>query len=433
MNSQRRSRYRSTARLCMLFLLILVISVISLFSTATVRGYVLSLEQFNETPRGESGMAVIVLRESETATVTPGGTPSTTASPTATATPSRTPTATASATATATPSSTPTATVSPTSTVSPTATSTMTPTPMPPKVFFPLVHRSSLWTRHGLASERIRDLASAESALYAASQMTGVNQAPNACNPDWTNLQLPSGVSALSVLIDRDITLVGTANTSLYRRVGTGDWTQIGVGNPHVWTLVKGPGNAIYAGTDGGVFRSTNGGESWASWSTGLTGDALLINDLMVASEGHLWAATYGGGVYFKRDDTTNWSQLNGGLPLGAAHKAWSLLQQGTDNILVGTENGVYRWVINSWMPFGLQNQIVHTLAASSNVYYAGTRSGGVFERTASTGSWYALNEGWPGDMLVDDLLISPGCNAIFAATRDGVWSRALPRQPEEQ
>jgi len=308
----------------------------------------------------------------------------------------------------------------------------MTPTPMPPKVFFPLVHRSLLWTRHGLNSERIRDLAPAENALYAASQSTGINRAPNACEPVWTNLLGPSGVFALSVLKDDNITLAGTLNTSLYRRVDDGAWQQIDVGNPHVWALVKGLDNKIYAGTDGGVFRSSDQGESWQPWSNGLSGYGLLINDLMVASDGHLWAATFGGGVYFQRNNTTDWLPFIEGLPEGAARKAWSLLEQGT-HTLVGTEGGVYRWDINSWMPFGLQNQIVHALATSSNTFYAGTRSGGVFERVASPGSWNALNEGWPGDMLVDDLLISPVCNAIFAATRDGVWSRALPRQPEEQ
>lgn len=303
---------------------------------------------------------------------------------------------------------------------------------MPPKVFFPLVHMASSWTRKGLDNQRIRDLASAESALYAASQTTGVNLAPNACSPDWSNLLGPSGVFALSVLIDEDITLVGTLNTSLYRRVGDDAWQQIDVGNPHVWALIKGLDNKIYAGTDGGVFRSSDQGESWEAWSTGLSGEGLLINDLMVDSNGQLWAATFGGGVYIRGTDIPNWQPLIIGLPAGAARKAWSLLKQDT-NTFVGTEGGVYRWNFTSWTLFGLQNQIVHALAASSNATYAGTRSGGVFVREASNQSWNALNEGWPGDMLVDDLLISPGCNAIFAATRDGVWSRALPRQPEEQ
>ncbi|MEI2692335.1 MAG: hypothetical protein V9H69_22530 [Anaerolineae bacterium] len=209
----------------------------------------------------------------------------------------------------------------------------MTPTPMPPKVFFPLVHRSSFWTRRGLNSERIRDLAPAENALYAASQSTGINRAPNACEPVWTNLLGPSGVFALSVLKDDNITLAGTLNTSLYRRVDDGAWQQIDVGNPHVWALVKGLDNKIYAGTDGGVFRSSDQGESWQPWSNGLSGYGLLINDLMVASDGHLWAATFGGGVYFQRNNTTDWLPFIEGLPEGAARKAWSSAGAGHSHI----------------------------------------------------------------------------------------------------
>jgi hypothetical protein len=52
----------------------------------------------------------------------------------------------------------------------------------------------------------------------------------------------------------------------------------------------------LYAGTDRGVFSSTDGGTSWNLYGTGLPDVAVF--DLAISAGGHLRAATHGRGYY---------------------------------------------------------------------------------------------------------------------------------------
>jgi len=62
--------------------------------------------------------------------------------------------------------------------------------------------------------------------------------------------------------------------------------------------FVVDPANSthLYAGTDAGVFLSTDGGASWNQYGTGLPNVAVF--DLAISSDGHLRAATHGRGFY---------------------------------------------------------------------------------------------------------------------------------------
>ena len=52
----------------------------------------------------------------------------------------------------------------------------------------------------------------------------------------------------------------------------------------------------LYAGTDRGVFNSTNSGGAWKLFGVGLPDVAVF--DLAISSDGHLRAATHGRGFY---------------------------------------------------------------------------------------------------------------------------------------
>lgn len=56
--------------------------------------------------------------------------------------------------------------------------------------------------------------------------------------------------------------------------------------------------NEIYVGNDLGVYYSSNGGETWAPYQTGLP-TAVIVLDLKISlANNKLWAATHGNGVY---------------------------------------------------------------------------------------------------------------------------------------
>jgi hypothetical protein len=91
--------------------------------------------------------------------------------------------------------------------------------------------------------------------------------------------------------------------TTNLNKTGTGTvkWTAIdGTGIPDVSVnaFVVDPANSthIYAGTDRGVFNSTNSGATWSLYGTGLPDVAVF--DLAISSDGHLRAATHGRGFY---------------------------------------------------------------------------------------------------------------------------------------
>lgn len=82
------------------------------------------------------------------------------------------------------------------------------------------------------------------------------------------------------------------------------NWAPIDVSNGfpfgipvHVIQNQPGNSNLLYAGTDFGVYRSTNGGSSWERFGTGLP--MVAVRDLYVAPDGSfVRAATYGRGVW---------------------------------------------------------------------------------------------------------------------------------------
>ncbi len=65
----------------------------------------------------------------------------------------------------------------------------------------------------------------------------------------------------------------------------------------HVIQNLRGSANTLFAGTDFGVYRSTDGGASWARYGNGLP--MVAVRDLYIAPDGSfLRAATYGRGVW---------------------------------------------------------------------------------------------------------------------------------------
>ena len=71
-------------------------------------------------------------------------------------------------------------------------------------------------------------------------------------------------------------------------------------------------GNNLFAGTvHGGVFRSTNNGESWADASSGLTNFDITC---IAVSGNNLFAGTWGGGVFLSTNNGTSWTPVNSGL-----------------------------------------------------------------------------------------------------------------------
>jgi photosystem II stability/assembly factor-like uncharacterized protein len=185
----------------------------------------------------------------------------------------------------------------------------------------------------------------------------------------------------------------------------------------------------IYAGTWGGVFRSTDGGESWNAVNSGLT--SLIVPALSIRPDTPttIYAGTYGGGVFRSTDGGESWTAVNSGLT-NLDVNALSIRPDTPTTIYAGTYGGgVFRSTDGgeSWnaVNSGLTNLDVLALAIrpdTPTTIYAGTYSGDVFRSTDGGDTWTAINNGLTS-FYVNALSIRPDTpTTIYAGTYGGVF-----------
>lgn len=142
---------------------------------------------------------------------------------------------------------------------------------------------------------------------------------------------------------------------------------------------------SLYAGTDGGVFRSPNNGSSWSEISatstiTRITKDRSLAVSSNEAGGTNIFVGTHGSGIFLSTNNGGSWTQVN----------------------------------------TGLTNLNIYALATSGTNVFAGTSGGGVFLPTNNGANWTAVNTSL-SSLHVISLTIS--ADNLFAGTENGgVW-----------
>lgn len=155
--------------------------------------------------------------------------------------------------------------------------------------------------------------------------------------------------------------------------------------NTYVRKFVLDASGNLFAGTNGGVYLSTNNGTSWAKASSSLMTTYVL--SLAVDAPGNLFAGTCGDGIFLSTNEGIDWTTVNNGL---TATNVSSLAVSAT-NLFAGTPSrGVFRSTDNgnnwSQIDTGLTTTYVQSLAINSNGYvFAGTQGGGVFRSAQVT------------------------------------------------
>jgi len=98
---------------------------------------------------------------------------------------------------------------------------------------------------------------------------------------------------------------------------GINVWTSLGPEGGSISALAIDPATptTLYAGTFlAGVFKSTNGGESWSAANTGLINTYVYALAIDPKTPTTLYAGTYGGGVFKSTNGGESWSAVNTGL-----------------------------------------------------------------------------------------------------------------------
>jgi hypothetical protein len=224
---------------------------------------------------------------------------------------------------------------------------------------------------------------------------------------------------------------------------GVNVWTTNGPTGGDILALAIDPSApaTVYAGTaDGrGVFKSSNGGESWSLINAGLTDPdyPIVPTVLDLAIDPSAPATLYAGtflGVFKSTNGGESWSFITTGLPDIHFVRALAIDPTNPATIYAGTvANGVFKSTNGgeTWTAVntGLTNTEVGALAIDPTnpaTLYAGTSGAGVFKSTNGGGSWTAANAGlsgtgFPSGTAVIALAIDPSTPAtLYAGTSFG-------------
>ncbi len=215
-----------------------------------------------------------------------------------------------------------------------------------------------------------------------------------------------------------------------YSKDNGNSWSQTSSNmNANVYGVVftKHDGQA-YAGTDVGLYRSENNGQSWSL----IDGSPRLINALRYDPDNdYLWIATYGDGIWKLKANTTNFESQKNGLNTPSAKQVWQILIRSAGDLYIATDDGIYKDSGNgTWVLFGQALNDTRSMAEVDGILYVGTKTNGI-QTTSLTapGSWVptAIKEPTGVRYLLYDqtgLCNDPitNRNALLAATTDGIW-----------
>ncbi|MGH9246824.1 MAG: WD40/YVTN/BNR-like repeat-containing protein [Acidimicrobiales bacterium] len=234
----------------------------------------------------------------------------------------------------------------------------------------------------------------------------------------WSPSGLDGGGFQNVVVKAGSVLLAGGDNAGVHRSVDAGrTWTASNRGLGQIWVaglfVHQSDPNRIYAAVgrravEGGVYVSTDGGQSWAlrSETPRFSGGnnpmrmpcnngnhprstgRVLIRD---SSNGYLYAATYHDGVMRSSDDGETWTTI--GL---AGSYLRSIEEGGGDTLFVAATNGVYRITGASTPSPGTERMSggpaeAEELRYLNGVLWVAAQDSGAYTYTESTRSWTPL------------------------------------------
>lgn len=182
-------------------------------------------------------------------------------------------------------------------------------------------------------------------------------------------------------------------------------------------------GSSLFAGTDKGIYRSIDNGNSWVKTNTGI-GDTIIYS--LAISGSTIFAGTSSHGVYASTDNGNSWVASNVGM---SNSQVRSLLVNGT-NIFAGTENdGVFLSTDNgqNWTSInnGLINSPFRALISFNGYIYAGTFGEGIFRTNDNGNSWLSVNSGLLDSNAKKINAFATLGTKIYAGSEGGLYSTA--------
>ena len=218
-------------------------------------------------------------------------------------------------------------------------------------------------------------------------------------NIGWTQTNGPYGGTIISLhATPEGILFAGTNGGGIFRSTDGGEtWAPASEGLrvyennmlPVIFVLAQ-KGNTLYAGTNGNLFYSIDSGDSWQQLTQfqrdwGISGIAFIGDTIYIGR--HIEES-----VFFSNDNGRSWTQIDSGLtgPLGP-----SLIASGT-TLFAKMWRHVFRLKAgeDSWTKLTAVSDVsekIVSFAISENNLYAATADGGLFRSTDMGNSWNSI------------------------------------------
>jgi len=283
------------------------------------------------------------------------------------------------------------------------------------------------WVNVGLKDTSVFTLVFKDNYLFAGTLREGVFRSTN-YGKSWQQIGLKN--FRVQKLFLNGTSLFAETSGGIFKSEDNGiTWADISNGLDATISSIVFSGNNIYAsngyidGPGGGVFISTNNGNSWERNNDGLNN--IVVKSLAV-SNSNLYAGTIGGGIFMSQDNGLSWNEINNGLD--SDKKMVNTIFINDTTIFAGTWGGVIRstdngtnWVtVNNGLtmvnPDLYSSMAVTSFVTKDTLLFAGMNGGGVFRSTDNGTNWTISNNGLPN--IYVNAIATIGTN-LFAGNLD--------------
>ncbi|MCH8292509.1 hypothetical protein IH992_15560 [Candidatus Poribacteria bacterium] len=208
----------------------------------------------------------------------------------------------------------------------------------------------------------------------------------------WTQTDGPYGGSVTALHATPDGTLfAGTTGMGIFRSTdGSDSWHPASQGLQKIYGMLPGintfaqKGNTLYAGTIGDLFSSSDGGNSWQQLTRfpfpgGISGITTIGERLYIG-------VRRDESVYFSDDDGKSWTRMDNELT--NREMLLGLVASGTTLFAKTEENVFYRRAGENWWTELSPGSKIYTLAVSGTTVYAATKDNRLLRSTDEGKTW---------------------------------------------
>ena len=259
--------------------------------------------------------------------------------------------------------------------------------------------------------------------IFISIVMVVIFNNPYHCQSQWVKTSnAPATNINIYCLEKNGSTLFAGTQNGIFSSTDNGNnWTLSGLGDKQINTMTTN-GSYIFAGTYDDVYFSTNNGASWQVSNHHNNGLIYFNISALAVSGSNIYVGANGGssigGVYFSTNNATSWTPITAGL----GDKNIQSLATINSYVFAGTLNdGVYLTTNNAlWNFAGLTSTGIKCLAVIGTNLFAATATTGISLSTNYGSNWASVNTGLTN--LTINAMITSGTNIFVGTSGSGVF-----------